>query len=89
MNPWLRHLAIYSPAIALLVAGIVVLVVVSTRGAPPCTCTTTPNGTFCPTCATTAASPDFGLLLLGASGLYAFVAFLVRLTIRLNPPIRA
>ncbi len=89
MKPWLRTLVLYAPGLALFVAGIVVLVAVPVGSPPPCTCSTEPNGTVCPPCAPVAQAPvPPGLLLVVASGIYALSAFLVRLTARLNPPIR-
>ncbi len=88
MKLWLRALVLYAPGLALFVAGIVLLVGTPVGSTPPCTCYTGPNGTVCPPCAPVSTPAPFGLLLLVASGLYALSAFLVRLTIRWNPPSR-
>ena len=88
MGPRARAAASYAPGLVLFVAGLIALVAIPFGGYPTCTCSTGPNGTVCPTCASVAVATPLGLLLIVASGIYVLSAFLVRLTLRLNPPIR-
>ncbi len=89
MGPRARAAASYAPGLVLFVAGLIALVAIPFGGYPTCPCSTGPNGTVCPTCAPVAVPVvPLGLLLIVASGIYVLSAFLVRLTLRLNPPIR-
>lgn len=86
MGPRARTAASYAPGLVLFVVGLIALVAFPLGGPPPCTCSTGPNGTVCPPCASYAYPlAPLGLLLLVASGFYTLAAFLVRLTLRLNP----
>lgn len=85
MRRSLPTLVLYAPAIALFVAGIVVLTTTPLTTTPSCSCSTGPNGTtVCPTCAPGTRVNLLGPLLLLASGLYAFGAFLARLSQRVK-----
>jgi hypothetical protein len=77
---WMRSLAIYSPGIVMLVAGVVVLLTVPLVQVPssqPCNCT---PGPVC-TCPVQLVSTwNFtGPILLTSAALYSFFAFLIRL----------
>jgi hypothetical protein len=82
---WLQAFLLYLPGIALFVTGVVVLLVMPTVSASTsCTCTTGPNGTICPPCASPALSINpVGPLLILASPFYALVVYLIR---RRAPP---
>lgn len=74
----LRVLALYSPAIALFAAGIVVLLTVPLYGPPQPACSC-PSGEWCSCPSESVDGPHLtGPLLLAGSGIYSLIVFVIR-----------
>ncbi len=73
VRPWLRNLLLYSPGVALLVVGIVLLLTVPDLQSAPCDC---PQGTVC-LCPSGTVLPSAGMILVAASALYSSLVFAV------------
>ena len=71
MKRWYRDLALYAPAIALLVAGVVVLLTSPLMMTVSCTC----SGYDCVPCPAEVVWHPAGLFLLAGAGSYALVVF--------------
>lgn len=74
MKRWLRDLLLYSPGLALLVAGIVVVLAVPHFQSAPCPC---PSGVTC-SCYAAIINPFWllGQALVVAAGLYSLAVFI-------------
>lgn len=71
MKRWHQDLALYAPAIALLVAGVVVFLTSPLLTSVSCTC----SGNDCAPCPAKVVWHPAGLLLLAGAGIYALAVF--------------
>lgn len=75
----MRAVFAYSPGLALLLIGVIILVIIPFETPIPCNgCQTTPNGTVCHTCVSGVLVDWYGLLLTVIGVVWLSVAFAIQ-----------